>query len=797
MISTLSNKTKFSNNHIKRIFTIETFNFQYINESLKKIFIVLNDEIIKTKKINCLITLRELRLYLNLQINYVFTFNEKEIKYDEELNIIINDIIKENNIIILKEKECIINISIDNIKNSYSIKCLTTKTLFNLRKIFEINNNYKFIKDNNFILLSQENLYKIQDLLTNKNEIHLKEYKEKHNFFLTEKKIIQGDYIITIGKKVYKMKLNNNFFLYEVRDTIDVNNINDYYFLNLKSEIIAKEDEDKYTIKSISRKKKDIFFVNLVKINLPIQQSKFLGLKNNLKIYKYPHIKLNIEQLQKCKSLIVIGETGSGKTTLLNCLINYLMEIKKEDDFRYIIIDENNIKKEEDSHTLNINSYFILPINKDIPPIKIIDTPGFGDTRENFDFEILQKFKSFIEEETSIFLICFVIKSTINRNTEFQKYVISNILGLFGKDLISNFVILFTFSDGGEPLFIKSLTSNENPFSKIINNTPEPYYIIFNNSAIFSDKLNLKIAFWDICYDGFSFLILKLKNSEKRSLNLSKQIVKLRNEILNKANNLNKILDECLDAQNTLNELIKNFNEEYNKLEEYKNYKYIISNENKTIKKTDCGKHNVICLKCQKTCHKFCNEIQNNDISKCKNIINSICQICKCHYEEHYDQPYYFDCSIKKQEKVDYKIYNNFIKIQIEICKINSLIDLKINNLKTYEIEANEYVKSIQNDFDNLNKISLFSNIYKTQEKFIDYKINIEKSAKKSGYIKKILIYEKYKKIFNKLNNIYENINIFKELNEFNQNLNINRNTIEEKISDLLINTMIIDKNEY
>ena len=61
----------------------------------------------------------------------------------------------------------------------------------------------------------------------------------------------------------------------------------------------------------------------------------------------------------------------------------------------------NSIK----SDTSNINCYYILPSNNEHPPIKIINTPGFGDTRENFDFEILNKFKNFFDIENSIYLL--------------------------------------------------------------------------------------------------------------------------------------------------------------------------------------------------------------------------------------------------------------------------------------------------------------------------------------------------------------------------------------------------------
>jgi energy-coupling factor transporter ATP-binding protein EcfA2 len=775
---------------------IESFYIQFVKSSIKKICIVLNNKVISIKNINCNISLRELRLDLKLENNYAFYFNDKEIKYGSEFNINVKDIItKDNNNIILKENEINANVIIDNVNSIYSIKCFISETLSNLRKKLNIRSMYEFFINNNFILPKQEGQFIVDDLIKRnsrkKYEIHLKIDNSLENNFSEKVNLIQGDYILKLDQKIYRIKLYHEYWIYEVRDKICSNDFTNFYFLNQKGEIINKEDEDKYTIKSISSKIKDIFKVTLKKENEPIENSKFLTMKNKLKIYKYPYIKLDETQYNKCKSLIVIGETGSGKTTLLNCLINYLMEIRKDDDFRYVIIDESDFEKENNSHTLNINSYFILPSKEDIPPIKIIDTPGFGDTRENFDLEVLKKFKYFLEKEKSIDLICFVMKSTVNRNTEFQKYIITNTLGLFGKDVISNFLILFTFCDGGEPLILNNLKSKESPFYKIISNIQEPSYISFNNSSIFSNEKKYINLFWDICYNGFSKLILKLKNNKKQSLNLSKKVMKIRDEILSKSENLNRFLDYCLEIQDQLDNEIKAFKERFIEMENNKDYISIVKKEKNEKIETDNGKHNINCLKCQQTCHKLCEEIKDDNILKCKLLKSSNCEICKCSYKEHCDLPYYLTKTLEDEEKINYARLDNFEDAQINIALIDSKIELNIKELKNYVNKSNDCVISIKNDFKNLNIISLLSNIYKTQENFVDYKINLEKSSKGIGYLKKIEIYEKYRKTFNRLNNIYNNNSILKDFDEFYKDFNIDRNLLIENVKDILIKTVI------
>ena len=113
---------------------------------------------------------------------------------------------------------------------------------------------------------------------------------------------------------------------------------------------------------------------------------------------------------------MVVDQTGSGKTTLLNSLINALCGIQLLDNFRYIIIDEyakdsgvEDPKTQSKSRTTYVTAYNINAINGN-PPIIIIDTPGFGDSRGmKFDEKIIEMirdlFKNWID---SVNGICFV-----------------------------------------------------------------------------------------------------------------------------------------------------------------------------------------------------------------------------------------------------------------------------------------------------------------------------------------------------------------------------------------------------
>ena len=116
-----------------------------------------------------------------------------------------------------------------------------------------------------------------------------------------------------------------------------------------------------------------------------------------------------------------MGATGSGKTTLLNTLVTYCLGVKREDNFRYTIVDERH-KDATKSVTSEVTKYYIEPVpGRYSHPVIIFDTPGFGDTSGVAqDYEIYLKIKAVLEDPNlidSIHAICLVANSTNQRLT--------------------------------------------------------------------------------------------------------------------------------------------------------------------------------------------------------------------------------------------------------------------------------------------------------------------------------------------------------------------------------------------
>ena len=102
------------------------------------------------------------------------------------------------------------------------------------------------------------------------------------------------------------------------------------------------------------------------------------------------------------KVIMLVGATGSGKTTTINAMLNYIMGVEFEDQFRLQLIEEEDAGDQTKSVTKCITAYTIhyQPGFKTDFTLTIIDTPGFGDIGGiTTDKEVMVQIKTFISTE--------------------------------------------------------------------------------------------------------------------------------------------------------------------------------------------------------------------------------------------------------------------------------------------------------------------------------------------------------------------------------------------------------------
>ena len=341
--------------------------------------------------------------------------------------------------------------------------------------------------------------------------------------------IIKVKFLLNNNPRFVK-KVRKEQKLSEVRKMLNNLIEENYVFLTDDKFEIPKEDEEDFILSEsivdgkIYLKSSNLNTTNKTEPNIPIERSKYLYEKNNLKIYLYDSDRLSPEEEKNAIVFMVVSQTGSGKTTLLNAFINYILGIQYENDFRYNIIYENFNKIRDISQTSDISIYNIKAPDGTI--FQIIDTPGLGDT-EGFkeDFKIIQQIRqTLIDKLSSITCICFVAQSSRCRLTTNQKYIFNCILDLFGNDLKSNFVFMLTFADGTKPLIVDALQSKESLFYEIICSLGEGWFYKFNNSGIFEKDMNDQFnkAFFELGMKSFKEFIVKIKSLNKINLNKTK-----------------------------------------------------------------------------------------------------------------------------------------------------------------------------------------------------------------------------------------------------------------------------------
>ncbi|CAG0884943.1 unnamed protein product [Darwinula stevensoni] len=237
------------------------------------------------------------------------------------------------------------------------------------------------------------------------------------------------------------------------------------------------------------------------------------------------------------KVLFLIGATGAGKTTLMSAMVNYVLGVKWEDDFRLRLM--NTDEREEDptsSQTDSITAYTIHPLaeNENVmqtpSSITLVDTPGFLDTRG------LKEDRTLIRHIHRFFTRCvdclhrigIVIPATTTRLTASQRFLYDQILSLFGQDVKNRFVLLSTFADHAEPPNLIAVMQSGISYRSSYQ---------FNAGCLYSKsqgKSGMQELLWRMTMDNLQLLLKDLLSSDPIGLELTREVL-VNREVLEKA----------------------------------------------------------------------------------------------------------------------------------------------------------------------------------------------------------------------------------------------------------------------
>ena len=413
---------------------------------------------------------------------------------------------------------------------------------------------------------------------------------------------------------------------------------------------IKKEKEDEINKAKVSlllerknsKNSNNIYELLEIKDNLHIYRYSNNPRKNPHKlIYQYFYDDFNKKDYENAYIMIFIGKTGDGKSTAINALFNIIKGIKLEDNHRFILIKEpKKAKGQAESQTDGLHFYYIKDYLNN--PIIIVDSQGFGDTRGKEYDELIKKafeyaFTNIIKHVNSIF---FIAKSTDCRLDILTKYIFSCVTSLFSEDICENLIFLTTFANRSTmtqgPAFIKSISSNDKFMSISKKTSKKWFYVVESVNILDNDIDKLTLYSFEQMNDLYNE---KIKNSKKKSIKKSCEVINKRNIIQNKVKNIISIYHRILEEKNKISDIDKKINEQENKLNDIK---YQISNkqleidgiyipdkdfslslikssrdsmirildneyEEKTVRRLryDGGDH-TYCDYCKRNCHEYC-----------------------------------------------------------------------------------------------------------------------------------------------------------------------------------------------
>ncbi|KTF94774.1 hypothetical protein cypCar_00043301 [Cyprinus carpio] len=450
------------------------------------------------------------------------------------------------------------------------------------------------------------------------------------------------------------------------------------------------------------------------------------------------------------KTIMMIGATGAGKTTLINSMINYILGVQWEDDFRFVLIDEGKQKSQAESQTSQITAYQINHMDGFSVPysLTIVDTPGFGDTRGiSHDQKITAQIREFFSARGGIDCIdavCFVVQASLARLTHTQKYIFDSILSIFGKDIAENILMMVTFADGKKPPVLEAIKVSEVPCST--NKSGEPLHFKFNNSAVFainnktaedeeSDCENFDQMFWKLGFSSMKKCFDSLYTMETKSLSLTQEVLKERQHLEVHVEGLQPQINAGLTKLDEIKKTRSALEQHKAEMDANKDFEYELEVTVPKMIENKPGNFLTNCQICHNTCHDGCAFPDDKDKYKCCAMKDGKCTVCKgkCAWNVHFNQEYKWTYVNEKRKETYQELKKRFEDAYGQVMSKEKIFEELENELKVVQYNVAELIEKSQKSLERLQEIALKPNPLSTPD-YIDLMIESEKQEAKPGF---------------------------------------------------------------
>ncbi|KAL1279270.1 hypothetical protein QQF64_025943 [Cirrhinus molitorella] len=450
------------------------------------------------------------------------------------------------------------------------------------------------------------------------------------------------------------------------------------------------------------------------------------------------------------KTIMMIGATGAGKTTLINSMINYILGVQWEDDFRFVLIDEGKQKSQAESQTSEITAYKINHMDgfQITYSLTIVDTPGFGDTRGiSQDQKITKQIQEFFSARRGIDCIdavCFVVQASLARLTHTQRYIFDSILSIFGKDIAQNILVLVTFADGKTPPVLEAIKVSEVPCST--DESGELLHFKFNNSAVFATNNksaddeefgceNFDQMFWKLGFSSMKKFFTSLNMMKTQSLSLTQEVLKERQQLEVLVQGLQPQINAGLTKLDEIKRTRAALEQHKAEMDANKDFEYEIEvTVPKKIENTT-GYYLTNCQKCHFTCHATCSRGNDSDKYKCTVMKDGKCKVCpgKCVWDVHHNQKYKWDYIKEKKKETYQELKKRFEDAHGQVMSNEKIFEELEKEFQVVQVIVAKLIKRSQKSLERLQEIALKPNPLSTPD-YIDLMIESEKQEAKPGF---------------------------------------------------------------
>lgn len=458
-------------------------------------------------------------------------------------------------------------------------------------------------------------------------------------------------------------------------------------------------------------------------------------------------------QLSKhTKIFMAMGATGAGKSTLINGMINYILGVKYDDNFRFVLISDETKKSEAHSQTSAITVYkfywqegFIVPYN-----LIFIDTPGFGDTRGmDQDIQTVRQLTALFSKEKIEFIhaIGFVVQASLVRLTAGQKYIFDSVQSIFGKDVVNNIVIMATFADDENPKAMAAIKEAE---------VKHFCAFTFNNIALYASKdgetKEMKEYYWNFCSKNMNSFFSHLAIVNPTTMHLTRDVLNERKQLEMILNGLQPKIQDMATKVEILRTEEKLLTDHESGILSNRSFTYTVKVTNQRRKDLEPGVHVTNCINCHFTCHSPCSISDNSKKYECSAMDKggqgaAKCTVCpkKCPWNDHYNNPYCFESYDETVTRTSEELRERYNIAENSKEEATRAIEKLQDELNELSIAIYRDLHEARRCQDCLSKIALKKSPMSDSE-YIDQLIETEMNENNPGASSRIEMYSNMKK---------------------------------------------------